>query len=356
MNYFSVNVEWSPSHLPSDSHLLWMESLQQSFGPVEWTGTEDFSVEEKQVDRWIGDDAFCPTDCSPELLNEVESHVMEEEKRKQIFYFSYPSAFSWDEVTAVMQERLEGHPFSYSLEKLEEKNWNEEWQQYYQPQKVLDQWVVLPSWYKDQILSEDLSSRKKLWIYPAMAFGTGTHETTQLCLELFLLYKKNLFIDQSSEQQTLQRTQSKPKKYSSLDFGCGSGILGLMALAQEDLDWENVHFYDIDSLSLENTKNNLLLQDFSEEHMNSVKILESVSDVTYQYDLIWANLIYSVLLKEKNIIEDLLLPRGILIISGLLKEQEEDFLCHFVSSSFEVLDRREKGDWMAIIVRKIEKI
>jgi ribosomal protein L11 methyltransferase len=344
VNYLCLVVE---SHLHHQLPSFFWDRFQQSFGSLDWCGTEDFAVEEDQVDEWIGSDAFCPTDCSPELLSHVENQVHGQEQRKKKYYYSLVENLSiQEEMTSFQaylhhgfQEELKQHSFSFQLEQVENKDWTEDWKNYYQPQKILDQWEIHPSWYKKNE-DEFNVNNKVIYIHPAMAFGTGTHETTQLCLELYLLHYDRYFA---------RSADGDVKKRLCLDYGCGSGILGLMALNYPS-DWDHVYFYDIDPLSLQNTQHNIELRPTI--YKPSTYTVTSDLVGVPQCDFIWANLIEPVLNHERSQFLHLLEDGGMMIISGLLREQETSFFESFIQNDFRIIDKRVKNDWMALLVQK----
>jgi ribosomal protein L11 methyltransferase len=164
-----------------------------------------------------------------------------------------------------------------------------------------------------------------------MGFGTGSHETTYLCLKLFT-----------------ENVMNSPIA-SVLDFGSGSGILGL-SVFKFYLD-SKVDFYDIDPEANKNCYQNaeinqlqdrsfrLILPDFRERLLNG-------------YDLIFANILEGILIEEKNNLVSLLNNNGFLILSGLLNHQAKNIIEAYSKSGVKLINQLEKGDWTALLFKK----
>jgi ribosomal protein L11 methyltransferase len=163
-----------------------------------------------------------------------------------------------------------------------------------------------------------------------MGFGTGTHETTYLCLNLF---------DKISDQL-------KPGSHC-LDFGCGSGILGIAALKIKRMP---VLFCDIDKNALDNCVQNLVLN-FEGENLEGSKLVIRERYHPSEYDLVFANILEHVLIMEKEIILASLKGNGFLIVSGLLNHQVETIVSHY--SFLEKVAVVSKNDWSAILFKKV---
>ena len=169
-----------------------------------------------------------------------------------------------------------------------------------------------------------------------MGFGTGNHETTYLCLKEFLkLWKTEKF-------------------NSCLDFGCGSGILGL-AIRSLSKDVQ-IDLYDIDEDAILNCRQNLELNGFNEDKLNIWGPKEK-KDITTKYDLVFANILQDALLAEKEIICDSVEAGGMLIISGLLNGQEDSIINAYTeySSSLKYSHKESKGDWICLVMRRQNK-
>lgn len=163
-----------------------------------------------------------------------------------------------------------------------------------------------------------------------MGFGTGSHETTFLCLKL------------------LFETSFNFKGVTCMDFGCGSGILGL-ALRKIQKD-SFVDLYDIDQGALDNCKQNVDLNEVSETGIR-YQLPEHKQEFLKSYDIVFANILKNVLEFESDCILSLLNPKGSLIVSGLLNGQQEDII-DLYTKKLETLEYKKilvQGDWVALL-------
>lgn len=195
----------------------------------------------------------------------------------------------------ILQQLLENMP-TYKIESVEDRDWITETQAQFQPQCFADRLWVCPEW---ETVPHDEQAVLKL--APGLAFGTGTHPTTQMCLTaLAQLVKPNMEV---------------------IDFGCGSGILGLAALA---LDAKKVYCIDIDPQALEATQYNADINNFAEEKL-FIGMVEQMP-AAVQADILVANILAQPLIDLKNIFQKLLKNDGILILAGLLETQAQQII------------------------------
>lgn len=212
---------------------------------------------------------------------------------------------------------------------IKEVNWMEAWKEHYHPIPIGNRLLILPSW-----ITHPDDERIPLRIELGMAFGTGTHPTTQLCL---LLAEE--FISQLTSPRNLQ----------VIDIGCGSGILsiaGLLLGAQHalgvDIDAEAVH------ASSENAKLNHV-KDKLELGIGSVAEVLSGRFSLQVAQLVFANILAPVLIQLLDQrLGDLVLPGGRIILSGILAEQSENVELALNQHGFQHIKRRQMGDWVAL--------
>jgi len=166
-----------------------------------------------------------------------------------------------------------------------------------------------------------------------MGFGTGSHETTFLCLKLFLDILGDL-----------------PYQKSCLDFGCGSGILGIaFSLIYEDIS--PVHYYDIDQVALKNTLQNM---EINKREQKYAKLLlpNQRDEINRKYSLVFANILQNVLLAEAKYLANCVEVGGYLILSGLLKGQEQEVIANMTMENKNLLFVKTvtKNDWVAVLM------
>ncbi|MCI6000145.1 MAG: 50S ribosomal protein L11 methyltransferase, partial [Finegoldia magna] len=202
---------------------------------------------------------------------------------------------------------------------IEDMDWANEWKKYYEP-FYIGNILIKPSW-----IEIDETDYTVLEINPGMAFGTGLHETTNLCIE------------------QLQQLQLDNK--SVLDIGCGSGIL---SVASSKLGAKEVFATDIDPLAVEATLDNAELNKISNINAVEGSLLDKVDK---KYDVVIANILLNVL--------DILIPDlpkalekdGIFICSGLINSQRDKIVNILEKNNLEIVEISEKGEWISVISR-----
>ena len=206
--------------------------------------------------------------------------------------------------------------------KCNDEDWQDEWKKYFHTVNITDNIVIKPSW--DEYEPSD--NEIVVEIDPGLAFGTGTHETTSLCVEFLEKYAQN--------------------KKKLLDIGCGSGILMLIG---KKLGVEKVVGIDIDE-----KVNDVVLENFSKNGINDnfqVIIGNLVDNVNEKYDLVVSNVLVDVLEKLLEDIEKALEKGAIVIFSGILNEKEEAFLKKAKNYNLKQIDRKDKNNWVSLVFK-----
>ena len=284
-------------------------------------GIEEFSLEESRVDEILGERAYSGGDVPETLLDEVERATFGLEK----FFVKYYFLNEKDATDFVVYIKENFPKISLLVETRPVEDWNTEWRKYYSPIKISSNFEIIPEWLQELHGDE---TKKQIIIYPGMGFGTGTHETTYLCLKLF---EKHL---------------DKISGDSCLDFGCGSGILGIGAILLKDM---KVDFVDIDKSALDNSLQNLKINfDISSLEGSALVLRDRFQPKVY--DLIFANILENVLELEYPLIEAAAKVGTILIVSGLLNHQVNGIVEKY--KGFKQIETLSKGDWSAVIFQK----
>ncbi|MBA2403998.1 MAG: 50S ribosomal protein L11 methyltransferase [Bdellovibrionales bacterium] len=283
-------------------------------------GIEEFSLTEAEVDAILGERAYSGGDIPESVLDEVESTVLGRPANYRYFFGTMADAENFKshcqkQVLAEIQ-----------VEEHEEQDWNAEWKKHYAPILVNNKFEIIPSWMTDY----QSKAAQKIYIYPGMGFGTGSHETTFLCLKL------------------LTEELDFPLK-SVLDFGSGSGILGLATF--KFFPEAQVDFYDIDPEANKNCYQNAEINQL--EKMSFRLLLPEVREkLKPQYDLVFANILESILMLEINYLIQVTRPGGALILSGLLKPQVDGIIQAYTAGGMTLKRKLEKGDWAALYFTK----
>lgn len=305
-----------------DDPQLLDELEQTAFDGFACAGSQDFSVDEAKVDEILGERSYSGGDLPIEVLEEVEQVLANEGCAQKILYFS-----SKEDAGAYL-DFLDNNGLRERavLRSEEGKDWNESWKKSFQTIDVTDSFSIIPYWEKET------NSKKGIYIYPGMGFGTGNHETTFLCAKTML------------EKIPLSETGS------CLDFGCGSGILGI-AFSYANPDVERVDYLDIDQQALENCRQNIAMNESALQSPHKVLLTGEKKELQKNYDLVFANILLDALIAEKDII--LAKARKYLILSGLLAGQEREVIEVYKHArpSLDVLALERKNDWVALLMR-----
>lgn len=304
--------------LPGDS----LEELKaRTLEDFEAVGIEEYSLSEAEVDEILGMRSYSGGDLPQEVLDEVDEIVLGRANHFRFYFDNEENASSFKQYaqTNLLCES--------QLEKALNEDWNAEWRRHYSPIKIDDKLEIVPSWQQDY----QSSSEHKLFIYPGMGFGTGSHETTFLCLKLFTKY---------CLQHPIENV---------LDFGSGSGILGLAALKFNDE--LKVDFFDIDPEANKNCYQNAEINHLQDKKFRLL-LPEYRSYLLPQYQVVFANILENVLLLEKEALASYTAPNGFLIVSGLLNHQTPTIIEEYQKQGLKVVESISKGDWSAIIFKK----
>ena len=213
----------------------------------------------------------------------------------------------------------------------EDVDWVNNWKQYFH-QFYIDDILVIPSW--EKVKPED-SDKMVIHIDPGTAFGTGMHETTQLCIRALKKYV-------TSETEIL-------------DVGCGSGILGMLALkfgAKHSLGT------DLDPCAIDATHENMEVNGIRKDQYE-VMIGNIIDDTAVQdavgyekYDIVAANILADVLVPLTPVIIHQMKPGAVYITSGIIEDKENVVIEAVRAAGLEVLEVNHQGEWVSVVARK----
>ena len=225
-----------------------------------------------------------------------------------------------------------------------DQNWMEAWKTRYQPIPIGKKLIIVPVW-----MDSPEPQRISIRIDPGMAFGTGTHPTTQLCLELL-----ETVFDQGQSTEDEGKTSVLGPPSSVIDVGCGSGILSVAALK---LGAEIVLGVDIDEASVKNSRENAHNNGIPVEKfligLGSVDEVKSGKFAFSQSPLVLANILAPVLVRLFDAgMADLIAPGGHIILSGILDHQAESVIQSARKYGLTLVDRSQTNDWVALLCRK----
>lgn len=227
---------------------------------------------------------------------------------------------------------------------LPDQNWMEAWKERYKPIPIGRKLIIVPAWLE----SPDVS-RFSIKIDPGMAFGTGTHPTTQLCLELIEQY-----FDDGRRRMEDGLSMVHGPRSMVIDVGCGSGILSIGALK---LGADIALGVDIDEASIKASRENAAANDIAPEQfavgLGSVTEILEGRFFLNQAPLVLANILAPVIVRLFDIgLADLVAPGGSLILSGILAEQAGLVESAAEGKGLKLVKKRQMGDWVAITMRQ----
>jgi ribosomal protein L11 methyltransferase len=260
-------------------------------------------------------------DFKPIQLNEKTGEISLEKKVKKVDYIFIKGYFrSYLNVLEGIKNRFGDEVIDVFVEEIGEE-WKEQWKQSFKRIQITDNILIKPSW--------DLNSSKskvEVSLDPGMAFGTGTHETTQLTIRMLEKY-----LDHEDEV---------------LDLGCGSGILSIVA---SKLGAKEITAIDIDKESIKASEKN-----FQVNGVKNVALLQgNLGDIySKQPDLIVANILSEILTKLLDDIVNCMGEETVFISSGISIEKKESMKRLYSRKGLTIMDELVKGHWCVIVAKK----
>ena len=225
---------------------------------------------------------------------------------------------------------LDDTHIEYNVREAEDRDWNEQWEQKgFEPIIIKSdkrEVIIHDGRHLPELITDHSSLITSIEIDAHLAFGTGTHETTQMICEALL--ERNM------------------KNRWVLDCGCGTGILGICALK---LGAKKCLAYDIDEWSVENTRHNAVINQVDDRltvlHGDG-SLLESLDD---WYDVVVANINRNILLQDMKRFANVITPQQLLILSGFYEEDIPLLVKKASNFGFYLLDTKKNGDWACLV-------
>lgn len=205
-----------------------------------------------------------------------------------------------------------------------EEDWANNWKKYYKPTKIGNSIVIKPEWEEYSPSEGDLV----IHMDPGMAFGTGNHETTSMCIE------------------NLEKYVSE--KSIVFDIGCGSGILGIVA---SKLGAKNVVGIDIDEMAVKVANENIQKNNVQDIMTAIAGNMTDKIEEGAKADIVVANIIADIIMKMSGDVRKLLKDDGIFISSGIILAKVDEVLENLKDNGFEVVDVIKKGEWSCIVAK-----
>ena len=301
MKFKQITVDCTPETSDAVSYILHEAG---SMGEV----FDDYGDVKQVLDdkRWDYADAalFCPTDvCTVSGFFTIET-----DENNVLSRLDSLKSEQWADFSAI----------SAVVTVIDSVEWENEWKKYYKPFNI-GKIVIVPEWLGYNAVGGDIPVR----LNPGLAFGTGMHETTSMCVDL------------------MQRIDLKGKRV--LDFGCGSGILGVCAHA---LGASSVLFADTDEQAITATKYNCKINGIDDPEIT----LRDVREIDEPADVVVANITADVLCSVEPIIVNALKNGGYVIISGIISDKAE-IVKQKYAEDLTLIEHTTKNEWSAFLFK-----
>lgn len=254
----------------------------------------------------------------------IDEELLKKDRSKAFVHVYISPEENPAEAIAFLSERYnaEGIAHEISTASCAEEDWINNWKKYFKPIPVGEKLLIRPIWEQEY----DPQGRAVLNLEPGIAFGTGTHETTRLCLELLEKYVR--------------------PGCRLLDVGCGSGILSVAGLL---LGAQSAVGVDIDELAVKTAVQNAELNGVADRFTG---ICGNLTDkVSGTFDVVAANIVADIIIELTASIEQFMCPDTVYLMSGIIDTREQDVLS-VVEKKFDILDRREEKGWIALAAKQ----
>ncbi|MDY6016367.1 MAG: 50S ribosomal protein L11 methyltransferase [Oscillospiraceae bacterium] len=250
----------------------------------------------------------------------IDEDLLAKDRTKGIVHIYISPEENPAEAVSFLTERYTAEGIDAEIDKTACKNedWENNWKKYFKPMPIGERLLIRPVWEQEY----DAGNRAVLHLEPGLAFGSGTHDTTRLCLE------------------TLEKYANPGK--TVLDIGCGSGILSVASLL---LGADKALGVDIDALAVKTARENGRTNGFDEPRFTVLQ--GSTTDkVTGRYDIIVANIVADIIINLCRDVKNFMNPGAVFITSGIIVPREDDVLRAFEENGLAVKARHESGGWL----------
>jgi len=282
---------------------------------LELTGN-GVSIENRTVDTFNIDDL------AVETVKSVKGYLQADDRLEE-------NLARIDAYLAASSAAVEGfHHSAPTVTILQEEDWANSWKAHFKPTRIGSRLVIKPSWESFAPQEGDIV----LELDPGMAFGTGTHATTRLCLEAL--------------ERLIYNEQALARGKGVLDVGCGSGVL---AIAAALFGAARVMAIDIDPIAITVTAENAASNGVADTVDAS---LTPLSEVGSEYSLVVANILAEELVKMSGLLTERVVAGGFLILSGILGEREEFVIAGFAALPLTLYVVTRQDEWCCIVFRK----
>lgn len=257
----------------------------------------------------------------------IDEDLLKKDRTKGVIHIYIGSDENPQEASVFLSEHLNaaGIENEIDMSKCRNEDWENNWKEFFKPMNVGKKILIRPLWIDDY---ENPDNRKVLSIEPGLAFGTGGHNTTRLCLEMCEKYIKS--------------------KDTVLDTGCGSGILGIASLL---LGAGSVTGVDIDELAVKTAIENGKVNGFSEPEY---KILQGnlTDKVTGKFDVVVANIVADIIIMFSKTVPDFMKENAVFITSGIIAPRADEVRAALIQNNFEIIEENRDEDWFCFVCKQ----
>lgn len=258
-------------------------------------------------------------------INLIDEELIAKDRTVSVIHIYISECDNAAEALEFLKERLTAAGIEYKAgsDGVNDSDWNENWKKYFHATEIGKRLTIVPSWEE----YDNRENRVLLHIDPGAAFGTGTHATTSLCLELLQDYIKD--------------------GSAMLDIGCGSGIL---AIASVLLGAEYAVGVDIDAQSVKTARENAAINGVSDR--TEFIVGDLAEKVSGRFPVVCANIVADVVIRLLDGAEKYMTDGGVLIVSGIIDIRENDVLETAEKHGYEISKKRYRDNWCAFALRR----
>ncbi len=253
----------------------------------------------------------------------IDEDLLKKNKEESVIHIYIEEGNNPNEAVAFLSERFDAEKIIYRIETdgCSEEDWADKWKAYFKPTPIGNRLFIRPTWIDDY----DSGDRAILNIEPGAAFGTGTHDTTRLCLEVL--------------------DEIVTEKDTVLDIGCGSGILAIAAML---LGAESGFGVDIDEIAVKTAIENGKMNGIPADKLQFV-CGDLADKVTKKYSIVVANIVADIIKLFSTQVRAFMLPGAKFIASGIIDTRADEVCQCLESAGLKIVRRIEKGGWVCVV-------
>ena len=253
----------------------------------------------------------------------IDEDLLQKDRAESIVHIYIEEGNNPAEAVSFISDRLNAEKIAFRIETdgCSEEDWADKWKAFFKPTAIGERLFVRPVWIDDY----DAGNRAVLNIEPGAAFGTGTHDTTRLCLE------------------TLDKIIKEGD--TVLDIGCGSGILAIASMLLGATEGFGV---DIDELAVKTAKENGKMNGLDEPELKFV-CGDLADKVTKQYDVVVANIVADIIILFSTQVRAFMKQGAKFIASGIIDTRADEVVTALRNAGLKLIERIEHGGWVCLV-------